>query len=323
MRRSATGQPPWTAAEIGDQHGRTVLITGGNSGIGFETAKTLAARGATVLFTYRDRTTATAAVQAITSAVPGTTIHTQHLDLASLASIRRVADWVRSNCPRLDLLINNGGIMMAPKQSTEDGFELHIGTNHLGHFALTGLLLDRLVQAEGSRVVTVSSSAHLQGRMDLDDLHFTDRRYRPSSAYAQSKLANILFTKELQHRLTSAGVPTIAVALEPGYVRTHLPRSAASPMRLAVGVVTRLLGQPDTATGALATLRAATDPRTVGGDYYGPAGWLRAAGAPIWREPGPAARDHDLGRRLWAESERLTGISYQLTDPATPSGTSR
>jgi NAD(P)-dependent dehydrogenase (short-subunit alcohol dehydrogenase family) len=213
--------------------------------------------------------------------------------------------------------------MMAPKQSTEDGFELHIGTNHLGHFALTGLLLDLLVHAEGSRIVTVSSSAHLQGRIDLDDLHFTRRRYQAPAAYAQSKLANILFTQELHRRLTSAGLPTIAVALEPGYVRTRLPRSAAGPMRLAVRVVTRLLGQPDTATGALATLRAATDPGAVGGDYYGPAGRLRTAGAPIRREPSPATRDHELGRRLWAESERLTGISYQLTDPATPSGTNR
>src|SRR5262245_7709752 len=181
VSRSVAEGTPWTTAEIGDQHGRTVLVTGGNSGIGLETVTALAARGATVLFTYRDRATATAATQALSSA----TIRTHHLDLASLASVRRTADWVRASCPRLDLLINNAGIMMAPKQTTEDGFELQLGTNHLGHFALTGLLLDRLVHTEGSRVVTVSSSAHLRGDLVLDDLHFRDRRYSPSAAYAQ------------------------------------------------------------------------------------------------------------------------------------------
>ncbi|HEY4024192.1 MAG TPA: oxidoreductase [Pseudonocardiaceae bacterium] len=320
MRRSTAEQTPWTAAAIGDQHGRTVLITGGNSGIGFETATALAARGATVLFTYRDRATATTAVNAITSAVPDATIRTHHLDLASLASIRRTADWVRASCPRLDLLINNAGIMMAPKQTTEDGFELHLGTNHLGHFAFTGLLLDRLIHTSGSRIVTVSSSAHLQGRIDLDDLNFRDRRYRPPAAYAQSKLANVLFTQELQRRLAAAGTETIAVALEPGYVATQLPRSAAGPMRLAVRIVTRLLGQPDIATGALATLRAATDPHAVGGDYYGPAGRLRAAGTPIRRKPSPIAQDRELRQRLWTESERLTGVRYQFTDLTTPTG---
>jgi NAD(P)-dependent dehydrogenase (short-subunit alcohol dehydrogenase family) len=322
MHRSAREKTPWTATEIGDQHGRTVLVTGGNSGIGFGTVLALAAHGATVLFTYRDHATATTAVQAITAAVPDATIHTQHLDLASLASIRRTADWVRASCPRLDLLINNAGIMMAPKQTTEDGFELHLGTNHLGHFALTGLLLDRLVHTKGSRIVTVSSSAHLQGRIDLDDLHFHNRRYSPPGAYAQSKLANILFTQELQRRLASAGAQTMAVALEPGYVPTQLPRSAASPLRLAVRVVTRLLGQPDKAAGALATLRAATDPQAVGGDYYGPAGRLRAAGPPILREPSGISQDRELQQRLWAESARLTGVSYPLTDLATSSRSS-
>jgi NAD(P)-dependent dehydrogenase (short-subunit alcohol dehydrogenase family) len=313
MSRSAAGR--WTAGDVGDQRGRTVVITGANTGIGFEAASVLAAHGATMVLACRDSGRAAAAAGRLVDAVPGATVDIVPLDLASLPAVRQAAELIRARHPRLDLLINNAGLMMPPFGTTEDGFELQIGTNHLGHFALTGLLLDLLLDTPGSRVVTVSSSAHRNRRFDLDDLHFQRRRYRPPAAYGQSKLANVLFTLELQRRLTAAGAGTIAVALEPGVVRTELPRHLTGAMRPAVGLVARLAGQPDIATGALATLRAATDPAARGGDYYGPDGWfMRASGHPVRAEPSAAARDTDMQRRLWTESERLTGVTYRIAD---------
>ena len=295
----------WTTANVGDQHGRTVVITGANTGIGLATARVLAARGATVVLACRDESKAKQALATVEGSVA-----TCRLDLASLDSIRTAAQQIRDQFPKVDLLIDNAGVMMTPPATTADGFELQLGTNHLGHFAFTGLLLDRMVDVPGSRVVVVSSSANRQGAIDLADLHFRQRRYRPTTAYAQSKLANLLFAQELSERLVSAGAETIAVALEPGVTPTELPRHTRGAFRLTVLATTRLLGQPDAAAGARVVLRAATDPQTRGGDYYAPDGRppLRARGYPIVVDP-PAA-DTEIRRGLWAESERLTGVGY-------------
>jgi NAD(P)-dependent dehydrogenase (short-subunit alcohol dehydrogenase family) len=234
------------------------------------------------------------------------------LDLASLASVGGAAERIRSRYPRLDLLINNAGLMMPPFGRTRDGFELQVGTNHLGHFALTGLLLDRLLATPESRIVTVSSFGHRPGRIDLDDLSFDRRRYRRSAAYGQSKLANIMFTYELQRRLAAAGSKTSALAVEPGATPTELQRHAAGATRLIGDALMRVLGQPDAAAGALPTLRAATDPAAKGGEYYAPDGFLAWRGHPVAARSSARSRDTEVQHRLWAESERLTGVSYQF-----------
>ena len=297
----------WTAADVGDQAGRTVVITGANSGIGLEAAKVLAARGASVVLACRD-------LRRAGSALAGANVTTVEIDLGSLASIRRAADELRSRLVHVDLLINNAGLMMPPLGRTEDGFELQIGVNHLGHFALTGLLLDRLLDTPGSRIVTVSSSAHRQGRIDFEDLNIHHRRYRAPAAYSQSKLANLLFTYELNRRLAAANAHPIAVALEPGIVFTGLQRHIRGAMGFGVTVVGKLVGQPDAATGALATLRAAIDPAARGGDYYGPKGRpMNASGPPVRIESSSASHDTDAQQRLWAESERLTGVACPVS----------
>ena len=300
----------WTVEGIGDQSGRTAVVTGANSGIGFQTARELAAHGATVVLACRDEAKGRDAAERITAAVPGAGVDVVRLDLASLASVRDAAERIRSGYPRLDLLINNAGLMMPPFGRTEDGFELQVGTNHLGHFALTGLLLDRLLAAPGSRIVTVSSFAHRQGRIDLDDLSFDRRRYRPSAGYGQSKLANIMFTYELQRRLAEAGAKTIALTLQPGAVPTELQRHADGATRVIGDFLMRTLGQPDAAAGALSTLRAATDPAAKGGEYYAPGGFLTWKGYPVVARSSSRSHDTGIQRRLWTESERLTGVTY-------------
>jgi NAD(P)-dependent dehydrogenase (short-subunit alcohol dehydrogenase family) len=309
-RPSPTGR--WTADEVGDQTGRTVVITGGNTGIGFEAAAVLLARGAAVVLACRDQNRVVAAVARLADAVPGAAVSHVLLDLSSLASVRQGAETILSRHPRIDLLINNAGVMMTPQGRTKDGHELQFGVNHLGHFALTGLLLDRLLGTPGSRVVNVSSSAHRQGSIDFTDLNYERRAYGRTTAYMQSKLANVLFTYELQRRLSDAAAGTVAVALEPGIIRTELPRYLSGPMALGVAVMTRLVGQPGAEQGALATLRAATDPAVQGGEYFAPDGWLRASGHPAVTASSPRSHDVELQRRLWMESERLTGVSFPL-----------
>ncbi len=312
MSTNSPNGTPWTDQSVGDQRGRTAVITGANSGIGFETARVLAERGATVVLACRDLGKAKEAADRIADLAPGATVDVVLLDLASLASVRQAAGQIRSRYPHIDLLINNAGLMMPPFGRTEDGFELQIGTNHLGHFALTGLLLDRLLGTPGSRVVTVSSFGHRSGRIDLEDLNFARRAYRPSAAYGQSKLANLLFTYELQRRLAAAGAQTIAVALHPGAVPTELQRHASVAMRVAGKLLMNRLGQRDTAMGALATLRAATDPDARGGEYFGPDGFLGWSGYPAVAESSARSHDADMQRRLWMESEALTEVSYEF-----------
>jgi NAD(P)-dependent dehydrogenase (short-subunit alcohol dehydrogenase family) len=306
--RRGPGPDRWGAADVGDQVGRTAVITGANSGIGFEAARVLAEHGARVVLACRDLDGAKAAAGRITAAAPGAAVETLHLDLASLASVRQAAEEVRSGYSGIDLLINNAGVMVPPYRRTEDGFELQFGTNHLGHFALTGLVLDRLLAAgSGSRVVTVSSNGHKMGRIRFDDLQ-SERGYRRVAAYGQSKLANLLFTYELQRRLAAAGAPTIAVAAHPGTSRTELERHVSGWMR-SVG---RLVPRQDAQSGALPTLRAATDPRVAGGDYYGPDGRFEFTGRPVRVRSSTRSHDADVQRRLWEVSEKLTGVSYGL-----------
>ncbi len=310
MSQTGGTRARWAEADVPDQAGRTAVVTGANSGIGFDTARVLAEHGATVVVACRDVAKGQDAASriAVTAAQPAVTV--VRLDLASLASVREAADEIRASHDRLDLLINNAGLMMPPRGVTADGFELQLGTNHLGHFALTGLLLDRLLPVGGSRVVTVSSNAHRTGRINFDDLQ-SQRRYRKMTAYAQSKLANLMFTYELQHRLAAAGAPTMALAAHPGTAFTELTRNMPGPVQY----LNQRLGSAFTQSarmGALPTLRAATDPAARGGEYYGPDGRLEMKGHPRRVEPNARARDEDAQRRLWAESERLTGVTYPV-----------
>src|SRR6266481_8021433 len=244
----------WTSDDVPGQHGRLAVVTGANTGLGFETARVLAARGASVVLAVRDTEKGKAAAARIAGTAPGATVMVQPLDLASLESVRAAAGELRARHPRIDLLINNAGVMFTPKQTTHDGFELQFGTNHLGHFALTGLLLEQMLPVPGSRVVTVSSLAHrLRARIHFDDLQ-GERSYNRVGAYGQSKLANLLFTYELQRRLSGAGT-TIAVAAHPGLVATELTRNSPG---IAAFFYARVMSQ-NAAMGALPVLRAATD----------------------------------------------------------------
>jgi NAD(P)-dependent dehydrogenase (short-subunit alcohol dehydrogenase family) len=325
----------WTSTDVPDQSGRIAVVTGGSSGLGLETAAILAGRGATVVLACRDLGKAEQAaeqvraragqadVQAAEQAGSGRAdVRVVRLDLARLASVRQAAEEIRSACGRLDLLINNAGVMAVPYHRTEDGFELTFATNHLGPFALSGLLLDRLLETPGSRVVTVSSIGHRMGAgtMRFDDPMF-ERGYRPWDAYYQSKLANLLFTYELQSRLeTAAPGGTIALAAHPGNARTelwrHTPRLTRILYRPALRPITFWFAQSAQA-GALATLRAATDPAARGGEYYGPVGRFQYTGYPARVESSAQSHDRAAARRLWELSEELTGVSYRI---ATRSG---
>lgn len=293
----------WTEQDIPDQHGRVAIVTGANTGLGFQTARALAARGATVVMAVRDIEKGKQAAAHLVGDVA-----VQALDLTSLESIRTAADDLRSSYPRIDLLINNAGVMYTPRKTTRDGFELQFGTNHLGHFALTGLLLDRLLPVPGSRVVTVSSTGHrVRAAIHFDDLQW-ERSYSRSAAYGQSKLANLMFTYELQRRLASHHT-TIAVAAHPGISNTELIRNTPAAVRLPVTWLAPLLVQ-DSAMGALPTLRAATDPTVVGGQYYGPGGRWEIRGYPKLVTSSAASHDKAVQQRLWSVSEKLTGVTF-------------
>ena len=296
----------WSTADIPDQSGRVAVITGANTGLGFETAKALANKGATVVIAVRNTDKGKQAAARI-----GGTVEVQELDLTSLASIRDAADALKSRFDRIDLLINNAGVMTTPKGTTKDNFELQFGTNHLGHFALTGLLLDHLLSVEGSRVVVVASIAHnIQADIHFDDLQW-EHSYNRVAAYGQSKLANLMFTYELQRRLAAAGAKTIAVAAHPGISNTelmrHVPGSGLPGFSALAGLVTN-----SPAVGALATLRAATDPQVRGGQYYGPSGFRELVGHPVLVQSTRKSHDVAIQQRLWAVSEELTGVSYPV-----------
>jgi NAD(P)-dependent dehydrogenase (short-subunit alcohol dehydrogenase family) len=304
----------WTAASIPGQDGRTIVITGANTGVGLETAKMLAARGATVVLACRDPGRARQAKERIMAAAPGARLDAITLDLASLASVRAAATELASRHHTVDVLINNAGVMWVPKSETADGFEMHFGTNHLGHFAFTGLVLDLLLPVAGSRVVVLSSPAHRAGRIEFDDLPY-NRQFRRNAAYSRSKLANLLFAQMLQEKLSQAHAPTIAVAAHPGGARTELNRHMPLPFRGPSWGLARPITHP-APIGALSLARAAADPGIPGGAYVGPGGWREFTGYPVLLQPSERARDPELQRRLWQESERLTGVTYHFATTA-------
>ena len=297
----------WTSDDVPGQQARLAVVTGANTGLGFETAQVLAARGASVVLAVRDIEKGKRAAARIAGTAPGANVMVQHLDLTSLDSIRAAAGELRAKHPRIDLLINNAGVMLTPRQTTRDGFELQFGTNHLGHFALTGLLLEQMLPVPGSRVVTVSSLAHrIQARINFDDLQ-GERSYSRVAAYSQSKLANLMFTYELQRRLSGAGT-TIAVAAHPGLASTELARNTPA---IVAFFYLRVMTQK-AAMGALPTLRAATDPSVLGGQYYGPRGFFGARGYPKLAESSGQSHDTAIQRRLWTVSQELTGVTFPV-----------
>ncbi len=305
----------WTAADIPDLSGKTIVVTGGNSGLGYEAALQLAAHGAETILACRDLRKAGAAAESIVEAHPKAKVEAMELDLASLASIEKFAAALSRKRDGLDVLCNNAGVMALPKRKTADGFEMHIGTNHLGHFALTGRLIDLLTSTPDSRVVTVSSTMHKIGKMNFDDLQ-GDRSYWKWGAYAQSKLANLLFTYELQRRLAAKGAATISVACHPGYASTNLqtagPRMSGSSLgEMVWGWINSGFAQ-SAEMGALPTLRAATAEDTEGGDYIGPDQLAESRGNPVKVKSTSRSRDEESAKKLWAISEDLTGVSYRL-----------
>lgn len=306
MTRSTT---KWNTTDIPDQTGRIAVITGANTGLGLETAKALAAHGAHVVLAVRNTDKGKAAAAEITAAHSNADITLQSLDLSSLASVRRASDELKARYDKIDLLINNAGVMWTEKSTTADGFELQFGTNHLGHYAFTGLLLDHLLPVEGSRVVTVSSIGHrLRAAIHFDDLQW-ERDYDRVAAYGQSKLANLLFTYELQRRLV--GTNTVALAAHPGGSNTELARNSPLWVRAVFDVVAPLLVQ-GADMGALPTLRAATDPAALGGQYYGPDGFMEQRGNPKVVASSEQSYDLDLQRRLWSVSEELTDVTFPV-----------
>ncbi|GAA1918661.1 SDR family NAD(P)-dependent oxidoreductase [Nocardioides lentus] len=302
---------PWTARDIPSLEGKVAVVTGANTGLGRETARELARAGATVELACRDHAKGAEALADIHAGVPGADLRVQELDLASLESVRAAASALRDRYDAIDLLVNNAGVMYVnPRRETADGFEMQMGTNHLGHFALTGLLLDRVLAAPAGRVVNVSSIAHkVRSRIDFDDLQLT-RGYDRTAAYGRSKLANLLFTYLLDRKLRDAAAPAIALAAHPGVSPTELIRNSPAIFKLGMKVGGRLLNPP--AAGALGSLRAATDPAAAGGDYFGPAGPGETVGLPVWVTS--TARSHDpvAQDRLWAASEELTGVTFPV-----------
>ncbi|WP_019200780.1 SDR family NAD(P)-dependent oxidoreductase [Tsukamurella sp. 1534] len=303
----------WTEHDVPSQEGRVAVVTGANTGLGFETARVLAQHGAEVVLAVRDTAKGDDAARRITAAAPGATVRVQRLDLGSLASVRDAASELRASTPRVDLLINNAGVMYPPtRQTTADGFELQFGTNHLGHFAFTAQVIDLLLDVPGSRVVTVASLAHrIRAAIHFDDLQW-ERSYERVAAYGQSKLANLMFAYELQRRLQARAAEngTVAVAAHPGIADTELARHL--PKALQVAQVVTPLFSHDAVHGALPQLRAATDPAALGGQYYGPDAIGERRGAPKVVASSEQSYDLGLQQRLWSVSEELTGVSFPV-----------
>jgi NAD(P)-dependent dehydrogenase (short-subunit alcohol dehydrogenase family) len=293
----------WTAENIPDLTGKIAIVTGANSGIGYEMARALAGKEATVILACRNQAKGEAAVQQIDREYPEAKAGRMQLDLSDLASVRRFAGAFTSHYDRLDILINNAGIMVPPFGKTADGFELQFGTNYLGHFALTGLLVDLIIHTPRARVVTVSSGGHRFGEIDFDNLN-AEKGYDGQRAYAQSKLANLLFTYELQRRFEGAGVDAIAVAAHPGWTATNLQ----AHWRMVRILNPFIAQQPK--MGALPTLYAATAPDVRGGDYYGPRGWQELRGHPTKVQSSARSHDTAVAAKLWTVSEELTGVRY-------------
>jgi NAD(P)-dependent dehydrogenase (short-subunit alcohol dehydrogenase family) len=303
----------WTTDDIPDLSGKIVLITGANSGIGFEAAGELARKGAHIIMACRNIGKANAAKNEMMNEIPRSKPEIIHMDLADLKSVHLFADIFKSKYSSLDILINNAGIMMAPYGKTKDGFEQQFGINHLGHFALTGLLIDRILKTPHSRIINVSSNAHHIGNMDFDNLMYEGGKgYSPTRAYGRSKLANILFTYELERRFEATGAETIAAAVHPGNAHTHLTRYLEKKWYFRLFSPLNNLIAQNAAMGALPILRAAVDPGVIGGQYYGPDGFLQQRGHPVVIKPSQASYDKPSAEKLWEVSEQLTDGKIQI-----------
>lgn len=302
----------WTAAQMPPQSGRVAIVTGANSGLGLETAIALAAAGAHVVMACRNPDKAAAALATVRERVPQANAELMTLDLSSLASVQTFADAFLARHARLDLLINNAGILGVPFSLTTDGFESHLGTNHFGHFALTARLIDRILATPAARIVTVGSLGHWRGKLNLDDLNYEQTPYVPFAGYANSKQANLLFVTELARRLAARGADTIALAAHPGGADTTIkPRTDSFKQRFEDAVIAPIARRyliNSAATGALPTLYAATMPNVRGNDYYGPDGFAGLRGYPAPARRRGNATDPQLARRLWEISETLTGV---------------
>jgi len=299
----------WTFENIPDLTGKVIIITGANAGLGFEASKQLARKGATVIMACRNIKKATAAVNQLKKEIPTAAVEFIQLDLASLRSVRSFAETFKAKYDRLDVLLNNAGIMFGPYIKTEDGFESTFGIDHLGHFALTGLLIDLIKNTSGSRVVNVSSFAHNSGKINFDDLMF-EKGYDPGKAYPQAKLANVLFTNELQRRFEKAGIDSKATSVNPGFVKTGWIRHMRERNRIQAfltGMGLQVLGQ-SVEMGGLSLLRAAIDPEVKGGEYISTSG--RFGGHPIISQSSETSLNKDIAFRLWEVSEKLTGITF-------------
>lgn len=301
----------WTANNIPNLSGKVIIITGANSGIGYESAREFTRNGAEVIVASRDPNKANRAILKIQRDIPGAKLKFIELNLASLESIRKFAEEFKLNYNRLDILLNNAGIMLVPYGKTIDGFENTIGTNHLGHFALTGLLIDKLSETSGARVVNVASNAHYGGEMDFNNLLFENKSgYTPMNAYRRSKLANLLFTYELQRRFQSRGFDVVTLAAHPGISATSLANHLFfNLISWLIQPLMKMIFQ-SSAMGALPSLRAAVDPEALGGQYYGPAGKGERSGYPIVVDSNLASKNEKDARILWEISEELTGIKY-------------
>ena len=303
----------WTTDDIGDMTGKVVIVTGGNTGLGFEAVQIYAGKGAGVIMACRDMDKAKAAAGKILAAHSGADVVPMLLDLSDLKSIRTFAKKFAGKYKRLDILLNNAGVMASPYCTTSDGFEQQLGVNHLGHFALTGLLMDVLKKTAGSRVVNISSNAHRMGRMDFDNLMCEDGRgYSPMKAYGQSKLANLLFTYEMQRRAQKAGLDMRILAAHPGGANTELARHyEGRAFYKLFGWVWPMMAQ-SAYDGALPGVRASVDEDAAGGTYYGPDGRMGMKGKPVLVSASKAANSEEDAGRLWEESEKLTGVTYDF-----------
>ena len=313
MKAPAAGSRRWKADDTGDLTGRTAVVTGASAGIGLEIARVLADHGALVVLACRNAGKAERAAGQIQARNPAARLEVVGLDLARQASVRTAAAQISARYPRLDLLINNAGVMEPPYERTEDGFELTLATNHLGHFALTGLVLDRLLATPGSRVVTMSSQGHWEGVMNFDDLQ-SEHSYQPDTAYFQSKLANLLFTYELDRRLRAARAPVSALGAHPGVVATDLFRTRSRLNQALISPRLRAVNfwfAQSVQMGALPALRAAADPRAQSGEFYGPRRRYDT-GYPVVVPSSARSREVADQARLWAVSEELTGVRFGL-----------
>jgi len=294
----------WTADNIPDQTGKIVIITGSTSGLGKEASRVLAGKGATIIMAVRNTAKGEKVAEEIREEFPGAMVEVMKLDLASLKSVKSFADAFMNQYDQLDILINNAGVMMCPYSKTEDGFEIQMGTNHLGHFALTGHLMPLLKRTNDSRIVATSSMGHRMGNIDFSDINWEKRKYKTNQAYGDSKLANLYFTYELARKFQGAPNAPMATAAHPGATSTELARHS----RLIQFF--NIFFAQNVEIGTLPTLRAATDPEAKSGDYFGPNGFMEMRGYPVKVDSNELSKDADITRKLWEISEEMTGVSY-------------